>query len=120
MRYFLDTYSIVEIVKGNLNYKKFLDEELFTNLLNLYELYYNLLRDYNEEIAQKYFFQFKDKVIDIEDDYIFCASLIKLEHKKKKISYADALGYAMALENGMRFLTGDIAFKNLEDVEFVK
>ena len=58
MRYFLDTYAIIEIIKGNTNYKKFLNEELFTSIFNLYEFYYTSLRDYGESDAKKFFFQF--------------------------------------------------------------
>ena len=85
-KYFLDTYAIVEIIKGNKNYEKFLDGEFFTSLLNLYELYYVMLRDYGQEAAKKYFFQFKDYIIRITDDYIFEASIFKLKHKKQRIS----------------------------------
>jgi uncharacterized protein len=118
-KYFLDTYAIIEIVKGNEDYVKFLNSEFYTNLLNLYELYYNLIRDFDEETAKKYFYQFRNIVVDIEDGYVFGASLFKLEHKKAKVSYADALGYVMALENGMKFLTGDKEFRDFENVEFV-
>lgn len=119
-RYFLDTYAIVEIIKGNLNYKKFLEGDLFTNLLNLYELYYNLLKDYDKEVAEKYFYQFKNNLIDIGDEYIFDAASIKLKYKKRRLSCADVLGYAMSLKNGMKFLTGDREFEDFEGVEFAK
>ena len=36
------------------------------------------------------------------------------------ISYTDAVGYVMSKSLGLKFLTGDEAFKNLENVEFVK
>ena len=45
---------------------------------------------------------------------------LKLKHRKKKISYVDALGYKLALENNALFLTGDNAFKDVSHVEFVK
>ena len=120
MKYFLDTYAIIEIIKGNEHYKKFTDEELFTNILNLYELYYNLVRDQNEVIAKRYFYQFKELLIPFTDEHLFKASQIKFKYKKRKISYADALGYGIALSHNMRFLTGDKAFKDIENVEFVK
>jgi len=37
----------------------------------------------------------------------------------KKASYVDALGYVLAKRCRARFLTGDPAFKGVEDVEFV-
>ena len=120
MKYFLDTYAIVEIIKGNANYKYILTSEFSTSIFNLYELFYILLRDYNEEIAKKYYFQFHELIIEINDEYIFDASKFKLENKKLILSYTDALGYILALKNGMKFLTGDEDFKNFNNIEFVK
>ncbi len=120
MKYFLDTYAMIEIIKGNTHYEKFTGEEVFTNILNLYELYYNLLRDQNEIIAKRYFYQFKELLIPFTYEHLFKASQIKFQYKKRKISYADALGYGIALSHNMKFLTGDKAFKDLENVEFVK
>lgn len=119
MKYFADTYAFLEIVKGNPNYKKYLTQHLYTSVLNLYELYYILLRDYEETTAKKYFLQFKEFVLIIKDEYLFEASKIKLTYAKKKISYTDALGYAMALAFNMKFLTGDSAFKEMANVEYV-
>lgn len=118
--YFLDTYAMIEIVKGNKAYEKFSEQELFTCIFNLYEFYFSLLRNFNEEVAKKFFSEFKSKTIEIEDSHIFSASKSKLKHIKKKLSYSDCLGYAIALDYGMRFLTGDNEFKNFENVEFVK
>ena len=46
---FLDTYAIIELIKGNKAYSKYLD---FTPVINdfvLAELHYCLLRDYGEK-----------------------------------------------------------------------
>ncbi len=120
MKYFLDTYALIEIVKGNPAYKKFVKEELFTSILNLYEFYFIILRDFNEEKAKEYFFEFLDFIIHLKPEHIFAASKFKLENKKMNISYADALGYAFAIKEGLIFLTGDDAFKNMKNIEFVK
>jgi|SRR3989344_7198273 len=120
MKFFLDTYALIEIVKGNSNYKKFLNDELYTTILNLYELYYNLLRDFNEEHAKNMFYSFYPLLMQIKNDWLFIAAKFKLENKKFNISYTDALGYIIAKENGMKFLTGDKEFKDLDNVEFVK
>ena len=118
MKYFLDTYAIIEIIKGNPSYQRFTDHDLSTSILNLYELYYIFLRVRGEDEAKKYFSQFYDIIIPIKDANIFFASKFKL--KQKNISYTDALGYAIAYENNMTFLTGDKEFKDIENVEFVK
>lgn len=118
--YFLDTYALIEIIKGNKNYQKFLESELFTSIFNLYELYFSLLRDYNEQTAKKFFEQFRNKILQIKDEYIFEASKFKLQNVKKRLSYADCLGYTIALTYNMKFLTGDKEFENEKNVEFAK
>ena len=120
MSYFLDTYAIIEIIKGNQNYKKFTSEKIYTSIFNLYELYYCLLKDYSELIALKNFEQFKNIIISIKEENIFEASKFKLNHKKQRLSYIDALGYTIAIQNNLKFLTGDKEFENLKNVEFVK
>jgi len=120
MNYFLDTYALIEIARGNEKFEKFLDSELFTSVLNLYEFYFVLLRDFNEEIAREFFYQFKPRLIQIRAEHIFKASRFKLDNLKKQFSYADCLGYVIAMGYGLRFLTGDREFENLDNVEFVK
>ena len=120
MTYFLDTYALIEIVKGNKNYEKFLSFEIFTSLYNLYEFYFILLKDYNNVIAHKFFEKFREKVVNIEDEYIFEASKFKLDNLKKRLSYVDCLGYIIAFKLGVKFLTGDKEFEKFENVEFVK
>ena len=118
MRYFLDTFAIMEIIKGNPKYKKYLDDDLFTSLMNLYEMYYNLLGASDEKSAKEKFFQFIDFTVPINDSHIFLASKFRMEIKSG-VSYVDALGYAIAKQGRMKFLTGDRAFKDINNVEFV-
>lgn len=119
-KYFLDSYAIIEMAKGNEKYKKYLNEESFTSIFNLYELYYALIRDYGEDVAREFFYQFKKIVIPIKDEHIFNASKFKLKNKKRCFSYADCIGYELALSYGLRFLTGDKEFESFENVEIVK
>ncbi|MBI4149230.1 PIN domain-containing protein [Candidatus Woesearchaeota archaeon] len=118
MKFFLDTYALVEIIKGNPRYRKYVEAEIYTCVLNLYELFYNLLKDYSEDTSKAYFYQYYGIIIPIKDEHIFSAAKMKL--KNKNISYADALGYAISSAEGMRLLTGDKEFKELDNVEFVK
>ena len=120
MNYFLDTYALIEIVKGNEKFKDFLQYELFTSLFNLYEFYFVLLRDFNEITAKNFFYQFKKRILLIKDEHIFEASQFKLINSKKRFSYVDCIGYFMAKDYDMKFLTGDKEFEKLENVEFVK
>ncbi len=95
-KYLLDTYALIEIIKGNPNYTNYLEEELSTSIFHLYELFYNLLKSYDTQTAQEYYSPFSDLTQPIKDLHIFQAAKFKFAHIKAKISYADALGYAIA------------------------
>lgn len=56
----------------------------------------------------------------MKNEHIFAAAYFKKRNKKWNISYADALGYAIAEQEGICFLTGDKAFERMQNVEFVK
>jgi hypothetical protein len=116
--YFLDTYALIEILRGNDSYKGFVELDMFTSIFNLYELHFILLRSFGKEVANKHFCGFRSIVIEIEDFDVFLASRFKLDNKG--VSYPDALGYAMAMNRELKFLTGDNFFKDLKNVEFVK
>ncbi len=120
---FFDTYAIVELNKGNTNYSKYLDSTLVTTLLNLMEFYNTLLRENAKEIAIAKFNKYLPSCIQLNSDIIKEAVEFRLEFNKEtkfKISYVDAIGYIISLKLGIEFLTGDDAFKDLKNVEFVK
>ena len=120
MPYFFDTYVLMEFVLGNEAVKKFFSEKPVFTVLNLIELYYNAMRIYGREVADESFAMFKTFVLPIPDDVLKEAMEFKLSNKKKKLSYADCIGYAYAKKHNLLFLTGDKEFKNMENVEFVK
>lgn len=115
-----DTYALIELIGGNNDYKPHLENVLITTKLHLTELYYCLLKDYDKETADKYFKVYSKYLISVSFSSIASGMEFKLQHKKDKLSYADCIGYAMAQELGVRFLTGDEKFENLKNVEFVK
>ena len=118
--YFFDTYAFFEIYYGNENYRKYEEVQFTTTIFNLYELYYNLLKDFGEDLALEAFNKHLPLVIEIKKEHIILASKFRLHNTKKKFSYGDALGYAVAKLEGLKFLTGDKEFENLPNVEFVK
>jgi len=123
MKFFLDAYAMREYLRGNTAYRQyFLGHELKTSLLNLIELYYILLRDEDEEEADSSFLAFKQYEAEITDNDVREAMKFRLSSKARKenISYADAVGYAMAERLGAAFLTGDDAFEGKRHVKFVK
>ena len=118
--YFLDTYALIEIIKENKNYKKFQETINVTGLMNLYELHYIVSKWFGSEKADVIINKLKEIIIDIKIEDIKKASKFKINNIRKKFSYIDCLGYAMALNRNIKFLTGDKEFENLESVEFVR
>lgn len=119
--FFFDTYALVEILKGNPAYKKYsVGVGIITTKLNLMELYYGLLLQQGKEEAEKRYAEYLPYCVPIDDLIFKRACEFRAEHKKQKLSYVDCLGYVLAKMLGVRFLTGDIQFKELENVEYVK
>lgn len=120
VNYFFDTYALIEITKNNPNYIRFIEENVTTSKFNLAELIYAAILENGEEFAKSLFERFKDSETEISDDILFKAMVFRFKNKKKNLSYADCIGYVFSLENGLKFLTGDEAFKDMANVEFVK
>ena len=120
MRYFADTYALIEYVRGNKKYYPyFVEHEIRTSKMNLYELYYSILNENGEELAEKYYSYFLTKIVPIEDENIKEAAHFRVRHKSKELSYIDCLGYSLARNHQILFLTGDKGFKDIENVEWV-
>jgi predicted nucleic acid-binding protein len=122
-KYFLDTYAMIEYLRGNPNYSKyFSNTDLSTSIMNLAELYFLVLREHDEEKADKAYSAFRHYQKAIEEQDVRNGMKLRLRVKLDNIdiSYADAIGYAMSEHLGALYLTGDSAFKKLPNVEFVK
>ncbi len=120
MGYFFDSYAIIEIIRENENYLKFKDEALITSILNTGEIYYYLLKDKDEETANSWHSLLIRSAILVDSDIIVKAMKFRFENKSKKFSFVDCVGYVLAKERNLRFLTGDKGFENFDNVEFVK
>ncbi|MFH0876239.1 MAG: PIN domain-containing protein [archaeon] len=120
MKYFLDTYAIIEIIRGNPNYKEFFDAEIVTLKVNLAELAYHFLVSGDEKAMIEYSEKYSIIAKDIPFDIIVDAVKLKHAHKKSNLSYIDCLGYTYAKKNNCVFLTGDKEFEKTENVRFVK
>lgn len=118
MKHFLDTYAFVEILNGNPDYRGFL-EDAGTSLFHLYELHVQLARLRDEAVADSALRDLRPLAVDVTNDDVAAASRFKRAHPKRRFSYADALGYAMAASRGVPFVTGDRAFQTLDGVRFV-
>ena len=115
-----DTYAFIELIGGCVNYKPYLSHIWITTKFNVIELYYHLLHDYGKETADQYLAAYSPLVIPITDNSIRKGMAFKIMHKKEHLSYVDCIGYALAQELGVKFLTGDNKFESKENVEFVK
>lgn len=118
--FFCDTYALIEIAGGNSSYRKYFNKILITSEYNLMELYYAFLRDYDQRTADKYFDQWANFSVQIPRQTVKQAMEFKLANKKSNLSYVDCIGYIFSQQNGIKFLTGDIKFKDKQNVEFVK
>lgn len=120
-KYFFDSYSIIELIRNNENYSSFRDIKIFTSVLNLMEVYYYLLREYDKKIADFWVKKLDAEIINIlRLNMVLEASKFRFDNKKEKLSYIDCIGYIIAQNLGMKFLTGDEKFRNKNNVEFVK
>lgn len=122
MSYFIDTYAMVEYLSGNKHYSKYFDHDLHTSKLNLMELYFLVLKEQGKDMADKSYTTFRLFETSFDDEDVKEAMKIRLRLKADKthLSYADALGYWLSKTLGVKFLTGDDAFRHLPNVEFVK
>ncbi len=118
--YFFDSYALIEILKGNQNYAPFLNCFVITTKINLFEVYYHFLRENNDARAKEFLAAYYPVVIDFDQETIEEAALFKRENKNKNLSLVDCVGYIIAKRYGVRFLTGDKEFEDVDNVEFVK
>lgn len=120
VKYFFDSYAVIELIKGNPKYAKYLQEEITLTIFNLVEIYWSALNDLGEEAAENIYEKYKEGVAEINDETLKEAIKFRKKHKKQNLSYADCIGYTYALKNNLIFLTGDKEFESIENVEFVK
>lgn len=120
MRYFFDTYAIIEIIRKNKNYEKYFEAEIITSVLNLGELYYSLLREKGEKEANGWYDKLKQFALTVNSEVIRRAMKFRFDNKDRNLSFNDCVGYKIAEEKKLIFLTGDKEFEDLPNVEFVK
>lgn len=118
--YYFDTYALIEIFKGNTIYDKYTNADIVLSQLNLFELYYSLLKEIDEKTAALILNKYYRFITDFDKIIIEQAAKFKFLHRKSKLSMVDCIGYTIANRLGVKFLTGDKEFKDLENVEFVK
>lgn len=115
---FFDTYAFFEIIRGNPKYAPYKETTFITTIFNLAEFNYALKRETGEILADEYTQKYGKFIVQVLIDDIKKAMSFRLKHRELSIS--DAIGYIVAQRYNINFLTGDEAFKEFENVEFVK
>lgn len=119
-KFFFDSYAIIELNEGNENYKRYLEEDIITSVLNIGEVYYHYLKYYDKRTAEYWHKKIFTHILEITEEVMNEAMELKFHHKKSKLSMVDCVGYILAKKHNLNFLTGDKEFKDLPNVEFVK
>ena len=121
LTYFFDSYALIEIYEKNPNYEKYAEANAVTSYLQVYEVYYILIKNsYDKEEIRDFFSFLQNLCIDLDFDWIPKSVEFRKIYKKRDLSYADCLGYTISKSLGIKFLTGDKEFEDLPNVEFVK
>lgn len=120
IKFFFDSYAIVEIVAGNQSYSKFINEPVTITIFNLAEIYWSAILNLEEKKAEEIYETYSACIKTISDEVLKEAIKFRKKHKNKDLSYTDCIGYIYALKNNMKFLTGDREFEAMENVEFIK
>ena len=118
--YFFDSYALVEIMNGNENYNEYKLAGMIFTKMNLFEVYYALLRKLGQQQADSFLYSYSFYIIDYDETVIQDAALFRSSYSKRNISMVDAIGYILAKRWVVKFLTGDQQFADLENVEYVK
>ena len=116
--FLFDTYALLEILNKNMNYEKFTETGIVINDFIFAELCFKLFREGVN--ANDYIAEVSPAIIHAAPKIIIRAMLFRVDNKDKNLSMADCISYIQAKELGIKFLTGDKQFENLENVEFVK
>jgi uncharacterized protein len=118
--YCLDTYALWEIQYQNPTFSRFLTEEFVVTDWTMMEFYRTLLRKYDKQTADYWIKKLAVFCKSVELSILIEAAQFQHEHKKKRLSLFDCVGYMYAKKNKLLFVTGDKEFKEKESVLFLK
>ncbi len=118
--FFYDSYAVIEYVLGNKRFVPYFDKhEGLITVFNLAEVYYAMILYKGEEVADDFLLQLRHCLVEVPDEVLRNAMQFRARNKELKLSYADCIGYQVALEKKIKFLTGDRQFQNLPNVEYL-
>ena len=117
--YVFDTYALMEIIQGNNSYFPYINSSFVINNFIFAELCYNLFKD-KDKNAKQHIAKFAKYIGSVKPEWIEEAMEFRLKWKDRKVSITDCVGYIMAKNLEIKFLTGDKEFEDMENVEFIK
>ncbi len=118
--FFFDTYALIEIATANPNFKNYLKFPYVVSALNIGEFYAYLIRTYELEAAKERIKSYNFEVPELTKELMMAATELKIANAAKELSWPDCIGYVMAKQLKLKFLTGDKEFKGMDDVELVR
>ena len=116
----LDTYALVEIDKGNPRFASYADGDFVITGETLAEFYWVLMRDASQSVADHWYEKLLPYAVSVAPDLLVEAMRFRRKHKKRRISFFDAVGYVFARARNILFVTGDKEFEKLPHVDFRK
>lgn len=121
--FFADTYAILAVLAGDAAYaRRFRGASFRTGPLNLYEAYAaQLALEVPPAEIEFNLAPFEAALLPLEWPLLRRAARLRRElgARRRRLTYADAAGYAQALDADLSFLTGDDVFRGLDHVEFL-
>lgn len=117
--FLFDTYALIEIFNKNSKYERYINDRVIINEFIFAEYCYKLLLE-NIDNIDEYLQEMILGIIRPSNEIIKKAMIFRALNKKKNMSMTDCISYIQARELGIKFLTGDKEFEDLDNVEFVK
>jgi PIN domain nuclease of toxin-antitoxin system len=120
---YADSYAMVAMLEGNRRYAQiFGRREVVTSSINVLEVYATLLRRIEPSEARGIATSLLSLVVPLPSELALSAAEFRhsMRARKRDCSYVDAWGYAAALHLRVPFLTGDPAFRNVDNVDFIE
>ena len=116
----LDTYALVELHNNNPKYSFLLNKDFVIPDTTMAEFYGLLFSEHDERTADYWHRKFSAFCMPVSREIMIKAVKFRKENAKQGFSFFDCVGYAFALENNLKFVTGDKEFKGRKNVEFIK
>jgi len=119
-RVFFDSYALIEVARGSQAYSPFSSVSPVFTKLNLFEVYYALLRENAFDSAGKVLSKLYPLTVDFDASDITRAAQMRIHYAGRRLSMTDCIGYVVSQRLGLPFLTGDNEFRDIAGVQFVK